>query len=123
MKTKQTFSILKRIKSFSHAFAGLKILLREEHNAWIHVAATVCVLFAGFIFDISAVEWMVIVLCIALVFALELVNSAIENLADFVSPQKNETIKKAKDLSAAAVLIVAIGALIVGLIIFIPKII
>ena len=121
MGTKQRFSIAKRIKSFSHAFNGLKILLCEEHNSWIHVIAAICALIAGFILHISAIEWIVIILCIALVFALELINSAIENIADFVSPQKNETIKKVKDLSAAAVLIAAIGALIIGLIIIIKN--
>ena len=123
MKTKQIFSTAGRIKSFSYAFNGLKILLREEHNSWIHIAAAICAVVAGFILKISFVEWIAIIICIVLVFALELINSAIENIADVVSPQKNEMIKKAKDLSAAAVLFAATGAAVIGLIIFIPKII
>ena len=123
MKTNQPFSISKRLKSFSFAFNGLKILVQEEHNAWIHIFVAVCVLIAGFLLQISIIEWIIIVLCIGLVFALELINSAIENLADFVSPQKNEIIKKVKDLSAAAVLIAAFFSVIVGLVVFLPKII
>ena len=123
MKTKQAFSITKRLKSFTFAFNGLKVLVQEEHNSWIHIVITICVVLAGFLLQISLIEWIAVVLCTGLVFGLELVNSAIENMADFVSPQKNEIIKKVKDLSAAAVLIAAICSVIVGLIVFLPKII
>lgn len=118
----QKFSLRKRLKSFSFAFNGLRLLLKEEHNSWIHILATVCVVIAGFIFDISAFEWIAIVFAIGLVIALELINSAIENIADFVLPEKHDKIKKVKDLAAAAVLISAVTALVIGLIIFIPKI-
>ena len=117
------FSISKRLKSFTFAFNGFKTLIREEHNSWIHIAVTICVVIAGFLLSISFIEWVAVVLCIGLVISFELINSAIENIADFVSPQKNETIRKVKDLSAAAVLIAAICSSIVGLIIFVPKII
>lgn len=123
MKNHQPFSISKQLKSFTYAFNGLKILVREEHNAWIHIAITVCVVIAGFLLHISLIEWIAVILCVGLVFSLESINSAIENLADFVSPQKNEIIKKAKDLSAAAVLIAAFCSVIVGMIVFLPKII
>jgi len=123
MTTNQTFSIPKRLKSFTFAFNGLKILLREEHNSWIHVAITICVVMAGFLLQISLFEWVAVVLCIGLVITLELINSAIENMSDFVSPEKNDIIKKVKDLSAAAVFIAAICSAIVGIIIFLPKII
>jgi diacylglycerol kinase len=122
MKTR-SFSISKRLKSFTFALNGLKILLREEHNARIHAAAVVCVTVAGFLLHISAAEWTVAVACFGLVIALEAVNSAIENICDFVSPQQNETVRKVKDLSAAAVLIAAICAAIAGVIIFLPKIV
>jgi len=117
----QKFSIKKRIRSFGYALNGLKILVREEHNARIHLFAAVCVLIAGIVFHISSFEWILIVFAIGLVIAFEAINSAIENLADFVSPEKHKWIKKIKDLSAAGVLIVAIVAAIVGMIIFIPK--
>ena len=117
----EKFSLRKRIKSFKYAFSGLKILIREEPNAKIHFFVTVCVLIAGFVFRISGGEWMAVILCIGLVIALELINSAIENLSDFVSPEKHEMIKKVKDLSAGAVLVGAIASAIVGLIVFLPK--
>jgi len=123
MKTHQPFSISKRLKSFTYAFNGLKILVKEEHNSWIHIAITICVVIAGFLLHISLTEWLAVILCMGLVFASELINSAIENLADFVSPQKNEIIKKVKDLSAAAVLITTFCSVIVGLVVFLPKII
>jgi len=79
------------------------------------------VLIAGAIFRISTGEWIAVVFCIGLVFALELINSAIENIADFITIERNETIKKVKDLSAGAVLAAAIASAIIGLIIFLPK--
>lgn len=119
----QIFSIKKRLKSFKFAFNGLGILWKEEHNSRIHFLASICALIAGFVFRISAFEWIAIIFAIGLVFALELINSSIEKLADFVSPNKHDKIKKVKDLSAAAVLISAVTALIIGMLIFIPKII
>lgn len=116
------FSLRKRLKSFSFAFNGLRVLFKEEHNARIHFAAAVVAIVAGIIFRITAFEWLVLVFVIGLVLALEAINSAIENLADFVSPQKHDQIKKVKDLAAAGVLIAAATALIAGLVIFLPKI-
>ena len=121
MKQKK-FSLQKRLKSFIYAFNGWKILLREEPNATIHLIVTACVLVAGMVFRISAVEWIAVILCIGWVIALELINSALEYLADFVSPGKHEIIKKVKDLAAGAVLIGAIASSAVGLIVFLPKI-
>ena len=118
----QKFSIKDRIKSFSYAFNGFKVLFQEEHNARIHLVAMIAVVFAGFFFHISPVEWMIILICIGSVFALEIVNSAVENLADLVTQEKNEFVKKAKDLAAAAVLASAIISVIIALIIFVPKI-
>ncbi|GEM65397.1 diacylglycerol kinase [Sphingobacterium faecium NBRC 15299] len=118
----QKFSLQDRIKSFTYAFNGFKILLIDEHNARIHLVATVVTVIAGFYFDISKVEWMIVLLCIGAVFALEIINSAIENLADLVCQEKNEYVKKAKDLAAAAVLTAAFVSAIIALIIFIPKI-
>lgn len=116
------FSLAKRLVSFRYAFNGLKILIKEEHNARIHLFITCCVMIAGVIFKISRSEWIAIVFCTGLVFALEMINSAIENTADMISKEKNDTIKKIKDLSAGAVLIAAIAAAVIGLVIFLPKI-
>lgn len=122
MKQKN-FSIKKRMQSFKYAFNGLRILLCEECNARIHLCITICVLAMGFVFKISVGEWIAVILCIGFVFALELINTSIENMADFASKEYNDLIKKTKDLAAGAVLIGAIAAVITGLIIFVPKII
>lgn len=117
MKSKN-FSIRKRINSFRFAISGLKILIQEEHNARIHLVAALVVIAAGFLFNISTAEWLAIVFAIALVFITELINTAIENIADFVSPGKQEQIRKIKDLSAAAVLVSALIAAVVGILVF-----
>ncbi len=117
----QNFSIAKRLKSFTYAFNGFKILFKEEHNARIHAAIGIIVLMLSIYFGLNINEWMAILFSIGLVFSAEIFNSAIENLCDFVSPQWNDKIKKVKDLSAAAVLLSAIIAVAIGLIIFIPK--
>ncbi|MDA3911608.1 MAG: diacylglycerol kinase family protein [Bacteroidales bacterium] len=116
-------SMKKRLISFKYAFNGLKILLREEVNARIHLFATICVIIAGFFFEITSIEWIAVFFAIGFVLTAETLNTAIENMADFISPEKHEKIKRIKDLSAAAVLISAITALIIGLIVFIPEII
>ena len=120
--TKKPFSIKARLKSFTFAFQGWKVLIGEEHNARIHLAAAITAIIAGILLKISSWEWIVIVLAISLVFAAEAFNSAIEYICNFVSPQYHELIKKIKDLSALAVLFIAAGALVSGLIIFLPKI-
>ena len=117
----QKFSISTLVKSFGHALNGLKILFKEEYNARIHLLAAITVVIAGYFFEISTIEWIAIIFAIGLVLAMEAINSAIEGLADFVSPEKHEMIKKIKDLSAAGVLISAFAALIIGLIVFVPK--
>ena len=120
MKQKK-FSISKRLESFKYALNGLRILITEEHNARIHLVAAVCVIIAGLLFNISSYEWIGVTLSIGLVFSLEIINTSIENIADFVSPDKHEIIKKIKDLAASGVFISAVTALAVGLVIFLPK--
>ena len=120
MKQKN-FSFKSRINSFKYAFDGFKTLFLEEHNSRVHLAITVFIIFLGFLFKLSNIEWLFIIFCIAFVFFAELINSSIENIADFVSPEKDSSIKKIKDLAAAAVLISAITSVIIGLIIFLPK--
>lgn len=120
--TASEFSIIKRFQSFKCAFNGLKILVREEHNFRIHVAITVIILTFSFILKIEKIEWFAILFSIAIVFVVEILNTSIENLSDFVSPQYNHQIKRIKDLSATAVFICSFVALLIGSIIFIPKI-
>ena len=117
------FSIKARLRSFVFAFNGLRILLREEHNARIHLLGAVLAVLFGIVFHLSVVEWIIVCLCIGCVFVLEIINSAIERLANYVSPNHHKLIGQVKDLSAAGVLVGAATALIIGLLIFIPKII
>lgn len=116
------FTLRKRLRSFKFAFNGIKLLITREHNAWIHCFAAVCVIVTGFAFNISTTEWISVIFAIGTVLAAEAVNSSIEAIADLVSPGYNEAIKRTKDLAAGAVLILAIAAAIVGLIIFVPKV-
>ena len=117
------FTLRKRMKSFQFAFNGIGLLIRHEHNAWIHCFAAFCVIMAGLILGLTPYEWIAVIIAIGMVLSAEAVNSSIEALCDLVSPGYNEAIKKAKDLAAGAVLILAIAAACIGLIIFLPKII
>lgn len=123
MSKREPFSITDRIKSFKYAFAGLKTLFLEEHNARIHLVSALIAVALGLMFEISLNEWIALVLVMGLVFICELINSSLEALADFISLEKHPQIKKVKDLAAASVLISAFVALVVGVIIFYPKII
>jgi len=116
-----TASLRKRINSFRSAFKGLSDLFSEEPNARIHLVITILVIAAAIISKLSVVEWLVLVLTISLVFVAETINTAVEKLADMVQPEMDERIRKIKDLTAAAVLISAVGAATVGLIIFLPR--
>lgn len=110
-----------RGRSFIYAFKGIATLFRDEHNARIHAAVTVVVIIAGFLLHLSPMEWCVVVLCIGGVLMAEAFNSAIEALADKISPDQDPLIGKAKDLGAGAVLLLVFGAVTAGLIIFLPK--
>lgn len=116
-------SLGKRIKSFYHAFQGIKTALFTQHNMWIHLFITLIVIGSGFALNITATQWNMLVLSIALVLSTEMLNTAFEFLCDALHPEIHPLIKKAKDVAAGAVLLTAIGAATVGLIIFIPYII
>jgi len=118
----EKFSFRKRLKSVSYALNGLKLLLREEHNARIHLVAALVAIALGWFLKLSRLEWAMIFLVIGAVFAAELFNSALENMADHLSPEKHEKIKKVKDMAAAAVLICAFTAVVIACLIFLPKI-
>lgn len=127
MKLKQKRMIKIKTKkltnSFKYAFAGFFTSFKSERNMKIHVAIMLMVIVAGVYFKINVQEWITCITMFALVIGGELFNTAIETVVDIAMPYKNERAKKAKDISASAVLILAIGAAINGLIIFIPKII
>ena len=114
----------KRILAFKYAFRGLKVLMHETPNSRIHTTLAIMAITLGFVFRISATEWIAICIVIVLVFSMEAINTAIETLADYSSnKQIDPRIAKLKDLAAAGVLMAAIAALAVGIIIFLPKII
>lgn len=110
------------IKSFGWAFTGLRDCILHEKNFRIQYILALLVVVAGIFLRLSSTEWMIILLCFALVLSFEIINSAIEKLCDLVSPDFNLTIKKVKDMSASAVLLSAIFTFIIGCIIFLPKI-
>lgn len=118
---KKDWRLSKRIRSFGYAFSGIGRLFSQP-NACIHAAVTVLVIAAGVWLRISATEWCLVLICIGGVLMAEAFNTAVEALADKVSPGYDPLIGRAKDLAAGAVLIFVLAAVAVGLIIFIPKI-
>jgi diacylglycerol kinase len=115
------FSLKSRLESFRFALNGLLLLLKNEHNSRIHILAAIIAIVMGIIMKLDHYEWSLLIIVIGAVFLTELLNSSIESLADLIDPEWNELIMRAKDYSAAAVLISAIVAIVVGGLIFIPK--
>jgi diacylglycerol kinase len=109
--------------SFTYPIKGLKYAYRNEQNLAVDVGIAILVVIAGVLFDISVNEWALIALTIGMVISLELINTAIEAVVDLVTEEYHPLAKVAKDTSSAAVFICAIAASIVGIIIFLPKII
>ena len=122
-QTPSKFSWKARLKSFVFAWRGIIDFFKTEHNAQIHLGVTVIVIFLSIFLRVSRFETIAIVFSIALVWITEMLNTAIEKTMDFISLQRRPQIKIIKDLSAGAVLIATIAAVIVGCIIFVPKII
>jgi diacylglycerol kinase (ATP) len=119
------FTVVGRLRSFRHAAAGFWFVMRSQHNAWLHAAATVAALIlAGVInFRLHAfelAEWAALVIAIVMVWVAETFNTGLEVLAEAISQERHPILKIAKDIAAAAVLLAAIGAIIVGAILFVP---
>jgi len=112
----------KRIRSFGYAGRGIRIVFGTEANMKIHIVIAVLVIVCGLGFSISLIEWMLCLLCVGLVFSAEMMNTAIENVVDLASPNLHPLAGKAKDIASGAVLICAIISVIIGLLIFIPKV-
>jgi len=112
----------KRLKSFVYAGRGIRAVFSSEANMKIHLTITLLVVVLGFIFSLSALEWIACILCFGLVIGMEMMNTAIENVVDLASPEKHPLAAKAKDIAAGAVLICAGISVVVGIIIFLPKI-
>lgn len=109
------------LNSFVFAFRGMGHCLRHEKNFRIQFGAAIVVIACGIYFQISTMEWVSILICISMVLGLEMVNSTIEKIANFISPDYHPGIKIIKDLAAGAVLLVSIISAIIGLFIFLPK--
>ena len=114
--------IINRIKSVGYAFKGLFILLRTESSIKIQFVIGMVMTVLGFYFDISTTEWALQCICIAMVMGIEGLNTAIEKLADYIQPEFDPKIGLLKDISAGAVMVVSLASVIVGCIIYIPKI-
>jgi diacylglycerol kinase len=107
-------------RSFVYALQGLVFMLRSQPNAGVHLLATLGVCGAGFYFDLSRGEWLWICVAIVMVWSAEAFNTALEQLADALHPEQHPGIGRAKDLAAGAVLIAAIGAVVIGVMVFWP---
>ena len=123
MEKRAKFSWRARARSFIYAGRGVRVLLTEEHNARIHMVAAVVAILLGLLLGISAGEWVAICICIGAVLMAEAFNTAIEAVCDLVSRERHPLIARAKDVAAGGVLVMAVAALITGIIIFLPKII
>lgn len=117
----EKFSITSRIRSFKYAFAGLGQFVVREHNARIHLVATIAVIILSYACHLTRTEAAIITIVTGMVWVAELLNTSIEHLANLVTREPHPEIKIIKDLAAGAVLIAAITAVIVALFIFIPK--
>lgn len=119
--TKASSFIMGRIKSFAYAWTGIQKLFATEKNAQVHLAAAVVVLSASVLLGVTSMEAIILVFSVALVWIAELFNTAIEKAMNFISLERNPYIKTIKDMSAGAVLVATIAAVLAGAIIFIPK--
>lgn len=118
---KESFSIVKRARSLVYASNGIRIFLKTTHNAWVHIFIGAIAVYLGFYFHISSTEWLFVVLAIGMVLVAECFNTAIEFDIDLTSPEYHPYAKYTKDVAAGAVLLASITAIVIGLIIFLPK--
>ena len=118
--TDAAFSLSARVRSFRFAFAGVGFMLRTQHNAWVHLAATLAVCAAGVLLQVSAEDWRWLLVAVAIVWVAEAMNTAFEHLCDVVSPDFHVSVQRSKDVAAGAVLICAAGAAGLGLLTLLP---
>lgn len=116
----QPIELHQRLKSFGHAWRGVLLMLNTQHNAWLHALATVLVVIAGGVCSLTRIEWCLVVLAVAIVWTAEALNTALEFLADASVPQFHPTVGRAKDAAAGGVLLCAVGAAVVGVVVFGP---
>lgn len=120
MPAGENLSFTGRLRSIRYAVQGIGTMLRSQHNAWVHAVATVAAVIFGFVCGLSAGEWCWIVAAIVAVWSAEAMNTALELLTDVVTPEYHPVAGRAKDVAAGAVLITALGAVVIGLLVFGP---
>jgi diacylglycerol kinase len=113
---------MKILKSFAFAWNGLKVCFETETNFKIHLFFAAITILLGINFHLSQTEWLIVAICITVVLITEMLNTAIEKLCDVVEPEFHQGIKQVKDIAAAAVLVAAFMSTVIGVIIFLPKI-
>lgn len=120
MNDNKESELYSRIKSFQYAFEGWRFVLRTQHNAWIHAVISLAVFATAFWLDLAATDWAILILAIMIVWVTEFVNTAVETVVDLAQSEINPLAKIAKDVAAAAVLLGAAGAVLVGILIMGP---
>jgi len=123
LSEKKRFSIVARLKSVTNAWRGVEIFLRTTHNSWVHIFFAILAVYLGFALRINDIEWVMIVFVIGLVIITEALNTAFEIDIDLTSPNYHPYARDIKDVAAGAVLISVLVAGIIGLIIFLPKVV
>jgi diacylglycerol kinase (ATP) len=114
------FTFTGRLRSVRHALEGIRLVLASQHNAWVHLGATILVVGAGVVLRLDRLEWCWIVAACVAVWVAEAFNTAFEFLCDVASPEFHPEVKKAKDVAAGAVLLTALGAVVIGVLVFGP---
>jgi len=109
-----------RSQSFRYAFSGWWFVIRTQRNAWIHAVISITIILTSFWLDLGRRDWAIIILTISLVWAAEFINTALEAVVDLASPEHHQLARVGKDVGAAAVLIAAFSAIIIGLLILGP---
>lgn len=122
MNRNSSLSIRDRIRSIGYGARGIGWMMATQINARIHAVATVAVAVLGFFLGLSFIEWALVVIAVVMVWAAEAMNTALEFLADAIAPDHNPLVGRAKDVAAGAVLISAIGAVLIGLLVFVPHV-
>jgi diacylglycerol kinase (ATP) len=117
---RQPFRVSARLRSFRYALRGIAAVLQSQHNAWIHAAASLLVVGAGLAIGLGRLEWCALILAMVAVWAAEALNTAFEALCDVASPSLHPMVERAKNVAAGAVLIAAMGAAVVGGLVFVP---
>ena len=117
-----SFTFTGRLRSVRFALQGIRTMLASQHNAWVHAFGTAVVVAGGFALRVERIEWCMLVLAMMAVWTAEALNTAFEFLCDVASPEFHPMVAKSKDVAAGAVLISAIGSVIVGLLVFWPHV-